>query len=526
MQARIVPVSVCHPLTRCLLYGRLRRCAPHIVLGRHTALQPLHMVKSLGQICISCFQGSRANLNHITVLCRTAVVGCARRLFATDRHHGWGSMKSDIDASTVAKGAAARPAPNPKDDLVEDRAITNAAADHFGHAQFASQAAATIRAIRTPSNIAVYAPWGSGKTSLANLLEGELAGDEVGFVYFDAFKYAEAPLRREFIRRVAKSLDVGDSKFDHGLYEERVDSGLNLSRDSAWGLVKVIVVVGALAMVLALGLSYLVALASGKAIGPQWVDAVKVFVPAFFAPAIIIAPLITLIGDKLNYTRTRFAPESDEEFERLFREVVDKARKKHPKWQRLVIFIDELDRCGADEVASTLETIRTFLEVEHCVFVVAADRAVLETAVGKESRQETPVNIPNPYYSAGSSYLDKIFQYQWQLPPMLPSNLSRFAESLVKDLPGLWSELNPGEVVSVLVPLHVQSPRRVKELLNAYAMAYRFAERRIADHHLDGDIRSRASELAKLVCLQLEFPLFAADLANEPSLPELSSNAR
>jgi hypothetical protein len=410
---------------------------------------------------------------------------------------------------------------DPTHDLVDDRAITNAAADHFGHAEFAAQAASTIKTIRTPSNIAIYAPWGSGKTSLANLLREELHGDDTGFIYFDAFKYAEAPLRREFIRRVAKDLKVDDSKFDRGLYEERVDSGLNLSGESFKGILVIVCCVGTVAVVLALALAYVVALASGKAIGPQWVDAVKVFVPAFFAPAVIIAPLIIVIGDKLNYSRTRFAPQSDEEFERLFRDLVDAARKKQPKWSRLVIFIDELDRCGADEVASTLETLRTFLEVEHCVFVVAADRAVLETAVAKESRQQTPYNDQNPYYSAGSSYLDKIFQYQWQLPPMLPSSLSRFAEGLVKDLPGLWTEVNPGEVVSVLVPLHVQSPRRVKELLNAYAMAYRFAERRIADHHLDGDIRGRAAELAKLVCLQMEFPLFAADLANEPSLPAL-----
>ncbi len=156
-----------------------------------------------------------------------------------------------------------------------------------------------------------------------------------------------------------------------------------------------------------------------------------------------------------------------------------------------------------------------------CVFIVAADRAVLETAVAKHSRQETPYNPQNPYYSAGSSYLDKIFQYQWQLPPMMPSSLSRFAESLVKDrTDGLWREVNAGEVVSVLVPMHVQSPRRVKELLNAYAMAYRITERRIADHHLDGDLRERAAELAKLVCLQLEFPSFANDLPNEPRLPQ------
>lgn len=85
---------------------------------------------------------------------------------------------------------------DPRNDLVDDRAIEDAGGDRFGHAIFASQAARTIEAIPTPANVAIYGPWGSGKTSLANLLRTELEGPTCGFVYFDAFKYAEAPLRR------------------------------------------------------------------------------------------------------------------------------------------------------------------------------------------------------------------------------------------------------------------------------------------------------------------------------------------
>ncbi len=408
----------------------------------------------------------------------------------------------------------------PKDDLVEDRAIRDAGNDYFGHAEFAAQAARTIQAIETPANIAIYAPWGSGKTSLAYLLEKELKSDSCAFVYFDAFKYAEAPLRREFIRQVAKKLNVTDTKFDRGLYEEESRSGLNLEKTTLRDLGFMVGVVAAGALILAALVSLALAWTSHKAIGPAWAANAKVLIPAIFSPTVLVAPLAALVGVQLNVNRKRYAPQSDEEFERLFRELIDEVRRKEKGW-RLVVFIDELDRCQAAEVASTLETLRTFLEVPDCVFVVAADRAVLETAVAKQSRQETPFNHRNPYYSAGSSYLDKIFQYQWQLLPMMSSSLARFAESLVNGKKGLWSEINAGEVVSVLVPLHVQSPRRVKELLNAFAMAYRIAERRIADHHLDGDLKQRAAELAKLVCLQLEFPVFANDLPNEPRFPEL-----
>ncbi len=86
--------------------------------------------------------------------------------------------------------------------------------------------------------------------------------------------------------------------------------------------------------------------------------------------------------------------------------------------QRLVVFIDELDRCAPSEVASTLESLRTFLGVEGCIFIVAADQQVLEHALTRHLRQATPPDLANPYYSAGSAYLDKIFQYQLSFPPI------------------------------------------------------------------------------------------------------------
>ena len=412
--------------------------------------------------------------------------------------------------------------PNPKFDLIEDRAIESAELDHFGHQQFAEQAAITIEAIRTPANIAIYAPWGSGKSSLSNLLGQQFDNKYTGFVYFDAFKYAEAPLRREFIRQVAHKLGIDEKKFNQGMYEEENDNSFKIDGTTIQNLVRnVALILGAFLLAL-LFLAMILAWSSGKKFWPAWGGQVENLLPNIFGAGVIIVPLFGLIQAQLTINKKRFAPESHEQFENLFRELILKAKKKNSDWNRIVIFIDELDRCSASEVASTLETLKTFLEVDSCIFIVAADRSVLETAVVKESRQETPFNLQNPYYSAGSSYLDKIFQYQWQLPPLVPSGLSRFAIDLVrKKASGLWNSINAEEVISVLIPLHIQSPRRVKELLNAYVMTYRITERRIADGRIDGDIQTRATELAKLVCLQLEFPVFAADLANEPRLPEL-----
>ena len=47
--------------------------------------------------------------------------------------------------------------------------------------------------------------------------------------------------------------------------------------------------------------------------------------------------------------------ESDEQFERLLMDLVNEA-----KVDRLVIFVDEIDRCAPSEVVATLDAIRTF----------------------------------------------------------------------------------------------------------------------------------------------------------------------
>lgn len=414
------------------------------------------------------------------------------------------------------------PKEDPKDDLVDDRAIQNVGSDRLARSDFVIQAADVIRAIDTPANIAIYAPWGSGKTSLANLLRNQLGDETVGFVYFDAFKYAEAPLRREFIRQVAEELKVEDEKFSLGLYEEKVSSDLDFKGTKLWSLAKPFLVIFAAALVLVLIGSAIAATISNEKFVTEWFHIVKTVLPVIAPPAAVLGLFGSLAAGVLKITRKRFAPQSDEEFERLFKEIVCEGLKSKKSWTRLVIFIDELDRCNAEEVASTLETLRTFLEVKDCVFIVAADRSVLEEAITLRVRQETPFNIQNPYYSVGSSYLDKIFQYQWQLPPIRTRSLTRFAIELVADRKtGIWSRIDVEEVVSVLVPAHVRSPRRIKELLNAFAMAYRLAERRIENHLLGTDLRSRAPELAKLVCLQMEFPVFANELPDEPRLPEL-----
>jgi hypothetical protein len=411
------------------------------------------------------------------------------------------------------------PTPLVEDELVDDRALEAFDADYFGHADFVRELAGIIRRTRTPASIALFGAWGSGKSGIANLLEQELPKkrSDARFVVFDASKYAEAPLRRHFISQVAHGLDIKDSKYHHGLYTGEEDRNVKF-RPGEWAkLAGAFLLTVLLTLAVLLLIATFVAAVSTGSFTHNWSGIVKSYLLATLPVAAVITTFVKLAADGFHVKTTRSAPAGDEEFENRFKELVADAGTK-----RLVIFIDELDRCSPAQVASTLETLKTFLFVPKCVFVVAADQQVLEQALRRKVRQHTPEDASNPYYSAGSSYLDKVFQYQLTLPPLRSPTLSRFALGLVEGRPGVWQRVpSLGEAVSVLIPTHVVSPRRIKVLLNRFAIAFRLAERRAAEGRLDPGFATRAPELAKLVCLQSEFPLFAEDLTLDTRLPEL-----
>jgi hypothetical protein len=403
-------------------------------------------------------------------------------------------------------------------ELLSDREVADPADDRLGHQQLGQQLANLALSVPDPSNIALYGPWGSGKTGIGNLVERLLTRrNDVAFARFDAFKYAENPLRRNFVSAVATALDVKESRYREDLYSGRTTTDIAVPPTR---LVRLVGTFAVLAAAICFGLFVVVAaiavIQSGD-FAQNFRSMSRQVASAALAPAALLAAFIALAGKSLVTERKSERADSDEQFESLFTDLVSSV-KKH----RVVVFVDELDRCSPADVVATLDAVRTFLGVRGCVFIVAADRQVLEQALTTHAQQATPLDPVNPYYSAGSAYLDKVFQYQVLVPPLLQHSVTRFAAELVRGRSGVWSDLG-GDldlIVSILVPSHVRSPRRVKSLLNSFALAYRLAEARAAAGLLATDVTARADEIARLSCLRLEFPLFAQHLVVDARLPE------
>ncbi len=243
--------------------------------------------------------------------------------------------------------------------MIEDREVREGADDRLQHGQIGQQLADLAMSVPTPSNIALYGAWGSGKSGVGNLVRCHLESKghldkrgEVAFARFDAFKYAENPLRRNFVTAMATELGIDDDAFHEDLYAGTTNTKLKFPLGQTARLVAIFVAFLGLVVALLTGGCLLVAWLQQGDTSDNFGKIAKVLFAAALAPAALLAAFVALGGKTLNVDRRIDKADSHEQFEKLFRSLVKKTGKK------VVVFVDELDRCSASNVVATLDAMR------------------------------------------------------------------------------------------------------------------------------------------------------------------------
>jgi hypothetical protein len=141
------------------------------------------------------------------------------------------------------------------------------------------------------------------------------------------------------------------------------------------------------------------------------------------------------------------------------------------KDERMVLFIDDLDRCLPAVVLEVLEALKLYLNIPQLVFVIGLDRDVVKAIVRKHYRE---AELPE---TKADSYLDKMFQVEVEVPPSerrMDGYLDAQILLLDKTTEGYWSrslndsKTNAKEVIEgVIKQLAQHNPREVKRLLNS-----------------------------------------------------------
>jgi len=96
------------------------------------------------------------------------------------------------------------------------------------------------------------------------------------------------------------------------------------------------------------------------------------------------------------------------------------------KIKKLVIFVDELDRCSPTTILDTLEAMRLFLFTGNVAFVIGADERHLSYAVKSKFKDIEGVQI-----DIGQEYLEKLIQYPIKIPRLNDSEVQYYIMCLL-----------------------------------------------------------------------------------------------
>ena len=92
---------------------------------------------------------------------------------------------------------------------------------------------------------------------------------------------------------------------------------------------------------------------------------------------------------------------------------------------RLVVFVDDLDRCEPEAAYRLLEGLKVYLTLDNCVFVLGLNQKAVEGAIANRlAGGLTDEDARRDAQARAASYLEKICQNVWHLPiPDAPGQL-------------------------------------------------------------------------------------------------------
>ena len=315
-----------------------------------------------------------------------------------------------------------------------------------------------ITVCQTPITIAVQGDWGSGKTSVMKMvIEG--LDENVRCVEFNAWQFSQFATEESLaISLITTIIDkIGAAETDTG---KSVKTGLQKFGETAR-------LVGA-------GL----ARAGANLAGDLTIGSTN----------------MAVANDAINSVRLSMDTIATlkEKFQKCVIDATDKL-----KADRILIFIDDLDRLQPIRAVELLEVLKIFLDCEKCVFVLAIDYNVVVSGVKSKYGVDITAN-------KGRSFFDKIIQVPFKMP-VAQYDISGFVGDTLKDIANI-KDLSNKEIdnfVSLINSSISSNPRSMKRLFNSYLLLLQVMEAELKDDDIAGK-----KTLFAILCMQQHLELF------------------
>ncbi len=176
-------------------------------------------------------------------------------------------------------------------------------------------------------------------------------------------------------------------------------------------------------------------------------------------------------------------------------------RQIDPASVRFVILIDDLDRCQPPTAISLLDSIKSHLSVDRCAFILALNPGLINHSI----------RAVYPHLTMDSrAYLETILNYAFPVPEATAARVKAFTSTrldfLARD-PAVQSRYRPSFETfgAVLADCRFSNPRRIKRVLNRYLFF-------LAHYEQANDLQPRLDEfnlsnIVRLIVLAEYFPV-------------------
>lgn len=325
----------------------------------------------------------------------------------------------------------------------------------------------------TPTNevftIGLFGGWGTGKSSIINTCKDVIekqSKKKVKFVVYDAWKYSNDSFRRMFLLKVQQELKMEQTPEMERFYQSETAEQKPTTVWSSKGLAILVSV-----------FTVLMALLWLTPLEHDW----KVGVTTLGTLLSLIVALFNGCFYDLKLTINKPALFAPEQFEVCFKQMmslclehysfIGKLIKKVDLFvttgkntiiglEKLVIVIDNIDRCPSDMAYQLLTDIKTFLSNEeyNLVFVIPVDDEALKKHLFRKLDERNGYNIDKEK----EEFLRKFFNVALRIKPHQEYELLHFVHKI--------NEVNQlkynNETLALTAKEFSDNPRRIIQLLN------------------------------------------------------------
>lgn len=270
-----------------------------------------------------------------------------------------------------------------------------------------------------PITIGVFGDWGSGKSSIMESLKKAYDAENDkstvclqfnGWV-FEGYDDAKAAL----IEAILNSFESNKSlprKAKNKI--KTLVKSVNWMRAIGFGVKNVAVPLVA------------ASLTGGLSLGPQIFEWIKGLTDD---PQQIADAVKDLDYDKFKkkYLKEDKTPNLEEQYQVVrkfrddFKEMLDEANVK-----KLIVLIDDLDRCLPDRIIDNLEAIKLFLNVDNTAFIIGADPRIVRDAIRHRYKELIARDEGEENKRVVVDYLEKLIQIPYTLPKLSESEVETY----------------------------------------------------------------------------------------------------